>query len=496
MGQHHRRTGAHLLEVEGDAQPVGVVLEVAHHVIVVDDLHRAQREIETAAIDVSTQPGLIVNVVDSGHDERGRRGCSGRVLDDAELLVGRRREPPLPQDGRGIGEQSLLEAVIGPGLGNDLSPCTAPTLFVRHVDLHHSGSRCAPIDGTSSTSQRPTSAPTVAGSEPGLDLACAPSVFVGRRRALEAARTCLDRAAGGDAQVVWIEGAIGTGKSAFVRRLVAATEPGGTVLWAQADELATEPSFALLAQLVAVDAATPFAAGMRLVEHLGTLPAQGAVVVVVEDVQWADPASMAALLAAAQRLHHDHVALVLTSRPGARLDGWDRFLLDTERCTRIVLDGLDDDEVGELARHHGVELDAVQAQRLRGHTGGHPLYVDRCSRELTPEQLRSPAGDLPAPRSLAAVILATLAALPPDAQELAAALAVLGTPTALAAAGRSRASTTRPTRSSPCWRAGWPAGRPATPARRSSSATRCCATPSTTTCRPVAAATSTSPPPA
>ncbi len=235
---------------------------------------------------------------------------------------------------------------------------------------------------------------------------------------------------------MWIEGAIGTGKTTFVRRLVTATEPGSTVLWAHADELATEASLALLAQLVDVDAATPFAAGMRLVEHIGTLPAQGAVVVVVEDVQWADPASMVALLAVAKRLQHDRVAMIITSRPAARHDGWDRFLLDTDRCTRIELDGLTAEEVGELAHHHGVELDVVQAQRLRDHTGGHPLYVAALLRELTPEQLRTPAGDLPAPRSLAAVILATLAALPPDARELAAALAVLGTPTALVASGQ------------------------------------------------------------
>ncbi len=145
---------------------------------------------------------------------------------------------------------------------------------------------------------------------------------------------------------------------------------------------------------------------------------------------------MVALLAAAKRLQHDRVAMIITSRPGARHDGWERFLLDTDRCTRIELDGLTADEVGELAHRHGVDLDALQSRRLRDHTGGHPLYVTALLRELTPEQLRSPAGDLPAPRSLAAVILATLAALPPDARELAAALAVLGAPTALVVGGQ------------------------------------------------------------
>ncbi|MET0327046.1 MAG: ATP-binding protein, partial [Ilumatobacteraceae bacterium] len=139
--------------------------------------------------------------------------------------------------------------------------------------------------------------------------------FVGRRAALEVVGHRLDRAREHEAQVVWIEGASGAGKSAFVRHLVAGTRGGDTVLWAQAEELASDQSFALLSQLVPVESATPFAAGMRLVEHLGTLPSDGPAIPVIEDVHWADPPSMTALLAVAQRLHHDHVALVLTSRP-------------------------------------------------------------------------------------------------------------------------------------------------------------------------------------
>ncbi len=56
--------------------------------------------------------------------------------------------------------------------------------------------------------------------------------------------------------MVWIEGAIGTGKTTIVRRLVTEAARGNTVLRAHADELATEASLALLSQLVDVDAAT------------------------------------------------------------------------------------------------------------------------------------------------------------------------------------------------------------------------------------------------
>ena len=106
-------------------------------------------------------------------------------------------------------------------------------------------------------------------------------------------------------------------------------------------------------------------------------------------------------------------------------EGWDRLIRDEERCRRLVLASFDTDEVAALARQGGVELTQRQAERLRRHTGGHPIWVRTLLSELTPAELRAPDGELPAPRSLASAVTARISDLSPAARDLAAALAVI-----------------------------------------------------------------------
>jgi DNA-binding CsgD family transcriptional regulator len=276
------------------------------------------------------------------------------------------------------------------------------------------------------------------------DRAANEGVFVGRQSELDAVASVVELAAHGRSQVVWIEGPAGTGKTALLRRIVANLDARFSVVWGEADELSMDASLSLLTQYAAVEAASAFAAGLQLIEQLGATYHTGAVAIVAEDLHWADVASRGALLTVARRLRHDHVLMLVTARPGTRFDDWDRFVLDPEHCLRIVLAGLDDDDVGELAERHGVTLSPSQAGRLRRHTDGHALHVRTLLQELTPAQLQSTAGDLPAPRTLAAVTLATLGALSPDARALAAGLAVLGVRMPLAVVG-SVAGVERPT---------------------------------------------------
>ena len=94
-------------------------------------------------------------------------------------------------------------------------------------------------------------------------------------------------------------------------------------------------------------------------------------------------------------------------------------------------------EVAALAAVLGVDLSHRQAARLHGHTQGHPLYVRTLLAELSPAQLRAPDGELPAPRSLASSITARLSDLPADAQNLAAAMAVINQRVTLPVVGRA-----------------------------------------------------------
>ena len=261
-------------------------------------------------------------------------------------------------------------------------------------------------------------------------------VFVGRDVELVAVAACVDAAVAGQAQAVWIEGAAGSGKTALLREVLARLPPGCQVLRAEADELAGDVPLGVLTGLAPIGARDAFAAGMELLALLGAAQDAGPVAAVVEDLHWADAASCQALLTAARRLDQDKVVFLISSRPGPRADGWERFCHDRDRCLRVVLGGLSVAEVSELARRTGKALSPRHAGRLHRHTGGHVLYVRTLLSELSHEQLTVADGELPAPRSLASATVAQLAALPPDARLLAAALSVVNRRSALGEVGR------------------------------------------------------------
>ena len=260
--------------------------------------------------------------------------------------------------------------------------------------------------------------------------------FVGRDAELAAVAACVDAAVAGQAQVVWIEGPAGSGKTALLREVLARLPAACQVLQAEADELAGEVPLDVLGRFAPISAGSAFAAGMELLALLGAAQDAGPVVAVVEDLHWADAASCQALLTVARRLDRDKVVVLISSRPGPRADGWERFCRDPDRCLRVVLGALSVDEVSELARRTGKALSPRHAERLRRHTGGHALYVRTLLSELSYEQLTVPDGELPAPRSLASATVAQLGTLPPDARLLAAALSVVNQRSALGEVGR------------------------------------------------------------
>jgi DNA-binding CsgD family transcriptional regulator/tetratricopeptide (TPR) repeat protein len=263
------------------------------------------------------------------------------------------------------------------------------------------------------------------------------TVFVGRGEELAAIRSVVEAASGGRARVVWVEGDAGSGKTALVRRVLEELPADFTMLRAEADELAVNASMAVAGQLGPTSSDGPFGAGVELLELLGTLQDSGPVAVIVEDLHWADAASRQALLTTARRLGDDRVVMLVTSRPGAADDdGWGRLIADPDRCQRVTLGVLSTDEVAELAGRSGVPMTRRAAERLHRHTGGHPLYVQTLLRELTPDQLTMPEGELPAPRSLASATLARLADLPPEALALVCALAVVNRRAPLALVAR------------------------------------------------------------
>jgi DNA-binding CsgD family transcriptional regulator len=259
--------------------------------------------------------------------------------------------------------------------------------------------------------------------------------FVGRASELAAIGTCVDAVSGGAGRVVWVEGHPGSGKTALVNHVVAELPAAFVVSRAAADESTSDQPFAVLEQFGIKGDGSPQAAGLDLVASLTEAGGGDPVAVVVEDWHWADRESRQALLAVVRRVAQERVLLLVTSRPGAAPDNWERLPLDPSGRLRVVLGALGRDDVAEMARVAGLALPAWAVERLHEHSGGLALYVWTLLAELSLSQLAAP-GELPVPRSLASTILARLAELPPDARELAAALSVVGEAVPLPVAGR------------------------------------------------------------
>jgi DNA-binding CsgD family transcriptional regulator len=260
-----------------------------------------------------------------------------------------------------------------------------------------------------------------------------PAGFVGRESELGILAERLAAAALGHPQVVCVEGEIGGGKSTLLARFLGSLA-NEVVLEVAGDEAETLLSYGIVDQLqpgVPTEPGTdPMAVGARLLDLLDRRQAGGQVVVlVIDDLQWADRPSSRAVLFALRRLRADKVLVVVAMRAAELTDpGWARFVGGDSRVTRIRLAGFSPDDLTELASALGLGvLSQRGAAQLAAHTEGNALYCRALLDEIGVAGL-SAAGDrgLPAPRQLSAVILARVAALSVTAQSFLAAASVLG----------------------------------------------------------------------
>ncbi|MEU7857212.1 AAA family ATPase [Nonomuraea sp. NPDC049141] len=170
--------------------------------------------------------------------------------------------------------------------------------------------------------------------------------------------------------------------------------------------------------------------GEALCEAVGRLQADGPVVVLVDDVQWADRASLRALGYLLRRLRTGRVLVVVICRSTA--DPWLpeglRRLLTGEGRLRLVLGGLSAAELAGLAPD---PLSERAARRLREHTSGNPLYARELLATLAPTTLADPGARLPAPEGYARSFTRRLRVCGAEARALVAACAVLGEPNPL-----------------------------------------------------------------
>ncbi|HUC14950.1 MAG TPA: AAA family ATPase [Acidimicrobiales bacterium] len=256
--------------------------------------------------------------------------------------------------------------------------------------------------------------------------------FVGRQSELSVLDERLAAARTGDPQVVYLEGEAGAGKSTLLSRFLGSLS-GPVVLEVGGDEAETSLTYGVVDQLLpgrsTEPGADPMAVGARLLDLFDQLQGGGQVVVlVIDDLHWADRPSLRAVLFALRRLRADKVLAVVATRPGGLADpGWARFVAGDSRVTHVPLGGLSSGDLTDLASALGLgALSPRAASRLATHTQGNALYCRALLDEIGLVGLSAGDGGLPAPRKLSALILARVAALPPTTQALLAAASVLG----------------------------------------------------------------------
>ena len=274
------------------------------------------------------------------------------------------------------------------------------------------------------------------------------NVFVGREGEVAILRAAWQSVTDGSARVVAIEGDPGIGKTALVETLlagvhapvvrVAGVSADSKYPWRILDEITRRLARARPAgQAGSMDPlASPSFVGQGLTE---ALQATGAVALLVDDAQWADRASMAALQYTARRLRDDPVLVILAYRrhgddtqleyqtvsPGLS-KSW-RQIFDGEHGLHLALDGLPPEDLLRLAAANGYPgLSPEGAGRLHESTGGNPGHVLELLALMPMHSIVAGSGPLPAPRGLAHTITARLASCSRETRELVAGAAVLG----------------------------------------------------------------------
>ena len=291
-----------------------------------------------------------------------------------------------------------------------------------------------------------------------------PPLWVGRERELAVLRAAIEALGRGEGTVVWVEGEPGIGKSALVAEaLAAAAPPGWDVAWGGADQFTRLP-LRLMQDCLQVRSGSPDPrrahaasllrsrwqadgdAAVNGIEVLLTLTdelcAAAPTVLVLDDLQWADEASLAVWHELATSISQLRLLLIGTCRPTPRRPEVQQVRAAvTRRGGQVITLGpLADTDVAALVTAMVTGAPAGEEEpreagllRATDQAGGNPLYV----RELVDAWLRdqtvpgglvtgiTPAGQR-LPASLAAVLDDRLSSVSAETAGLLRTAALLG----------------------------------------------------------------------
>jgi DNA-binding CsgD family transcriptional regulator len=240
----------------------------------------------------------------------------------------------------------------------------------------------------------------------------------------------LGRATDGVPTVLLVEGGPGSGRTTYLRRVVAAA-PGFHLLPLHADRDWPQP-YAALVEWGVLDTPpdpglTPLAAARLLRSWLERTRSGAPVLIVVDDLEFLDTESRDMIARLVERTFADRllVAVSVGSLSGESLDPWNRLAIDADRALHLQLTGLDEAAAAELVATAWPDAEPELGQRLWAHTAGNPLFLQTILHEHGLDEVRD-AEELPAPRDLARTLAARLDRMDAAGAALLRAVVVLG----------------------------------------------------------------------
>ncbi|MBV9950669.1 MAG: AAA family ATPase [Acidimicrobiia bacterium] len=278
-------------------------------------------------------------------------------------------------------------------------------------------------------------------------------LLVGRAEEVDRLRAAIDAAAAGRTTFAVISGEAGIGKTTLVR---AAGAGSPRVLWGRSQEQASDGALWPWRQVVqAIAGEGAGAAGvlldsapgqgigasadrLQVYDAVGRLLTSAAadepLVVVLEDIHWADADSLRLLDYLATELHDAAVAVVVTVRPdeaqpGTAVAGTLAALARRADLVRVELTGLGPEHMRTFALEvGGLDLDAAAADSLHGRTSGNPFFLTELVRLLSAERGRrhEPISTTAVPASVRDVVRRRVERLPDDSRTVLSVAAVAG----------------------------------------------------------------------
>lgn len=268
-----------------------------------------------------------------------------------------------------------------------------------------------------------------------------------RAHILAAVQAGYDAAVAGEPAAVLLDGAAGTGKTSLLAAVArSAHAAGAAVLRATCSALEVDFPFAAVRQLLASDPRTrsassptsvsgsidPYAALDALYWPVAALTEDGPVVLLVDDVHWADDPSLRWLNFLLNRLAGVPLLLVLATRPLGPQRPLLAQLVATPLVQRIEVLPLSAAGSARLLRARAqAHLAPELARRCHEAAGGNPFYLTAVARAmgeygvLQVETALAQAA-VPFPEIVSRAVLDRLRALGPDAVAVVRAVAVLG----------------------------------------------------------------------